>query len=218
MVVKPCTKDDRCMIINTLILPSGDGYNKECGEHGALIYFYCKRDEPDRQDPTKIMQSLVRQLSVQLPGNGVPKPVSDEYEKREEYAFSSRHLSFQECQKLIVSLLDIYPQTTIAIDALDEIDRKSRKPFLEALSTIAQASRNLVKIFVSSRDDDDIILQLEAVPNLYVDAADNAGDIERFIHREINSSIDRRMLLRGEVDDQLKMQIISALNEKADGM
>jgi hypothetical protein len=71
---------------------------------------------------------------------------------------------------------------------------------------------------VSSRDDDDIILELEAVPNLYVDAADNAGDIERFILREISSSIDRRMLLRGKVNDQLKRQIISTLVEKADGM
>jgi hypothetical protein len=217
MVVKPCTKDNRCMIINMLQLPRGDDYSTG-GEQGAVIYFYCKRDEPDRQDATKIMQSLVRQLSVQLPGYGVPKSVTDEYEKREKRAFSSRHLSFQECQKLIVSLLDIYPQTTIAIDALDEIDRESRKPFLESLSTIAQASKNLVKIFVSSRDDDDIILELESVPNVYIDAADNAGDIERFILREINRSIDRRILLRGKVDDQLKMQIISTLGEKADGM
>jgi hypothetical protein len=207
------------MIINTLLLLSGDGHGYNTGsEHGALVYFYCKRDEPDRQDPTKIMQSLVRQLSVQLPAHGVPKPVLDEYEKREKNAFSSRYLSFRECQKLIISLLDIYPQTTIAIDALDEINRKSRKPFLEALSTIAQESKSLVKIFVSSRDDDDIILQLQAVPNLYVDAADNAGDIERFILREINSSIDRQILLRGEVDDRLKRQIISSLVEKADGM
>jgi hypothetical protein len=216
VAVKLYTKDNRCMIINTLS-PSGDGYNAGGGQE-ALVYFYCKRDEPDRQDPTKIMQSLVRQLSVQLRGHRVPKPISDEYEKREEDGSSSRHLSFQECQKLIISLLDIYPQTIIAIDALDEIDRKSRKPFLETLSTIAQASRNLVKIFVSSRDDDDIVLELEAVPNLYINAVDNARDIESFIHREINSSIDRRILLRGEVDDQLKRQIISTLVEKADGM
>jgi hypothetical protein len=206
------------MVINTLQLSTGDSCRKKCGEQGALVYFYCKRDEPDRQDPTKIMQSLVRQLSVQLPGHGVPKPVTDEYEKREKNAFSSHHLSFQDCEKLIVSLLDIYPQTTIVIDALDEIDRKSRKPFLEALNTIAQESRNLVKIFVSSRDDDDIILELEAVPKVYIHAADNAGDIERFILREINSSINRRMLLRGKVEDNLKMQIISSLVEKADGM
>jgi len=207
------------MIINALqSVSNGDGYSQKCGKQGALVYFYCKRDEPDLQDPTKIMQSLVKQLSVQLPGYGVPKPITDEYEKREKNAFSSRHLSFQECQNLTVSLLDIYPRTTIAIDALDEIDRQSRKPFLEALNTIAQASKSLVKIFVSSRDDDDIILELESVPNLYIDAADNAGDIERFIHREINNSIDRRMLLRGKVDDQLKRQIIAALVKKADGM
>ena len=101
---------------------------------------------------------------------------------------------------------------------MDEIGRQSRKPFLEALNTIAQASKSLVKIFVSSRDDDDIILELEAVPNLYIDAADNAGDIKRFILREINSAIDRRKSLRVKVDDQLKSQIISVLVEKADGM
>ena len=206
------------MIINALQLSKEDGHSKKCGEQGVLVYFYCKRDEPDRQDPTKIMQSLVKQLSVQLPGDGVPKPVLDEYEKREENAFGSRHSIFQECQNLIVSLLDIYPRTTILIDALDEIDRQSRKPFLVALNTIAQASKNLVKIFVSSRDDDDIILKLQSVPNLYINAADNAGDIERFIHREINNSIDGCTLLRGDVDGQLKSQIVSTLVEKADGM
>ena len=203
------------MIINELQLTREGSYSNE---QGALVYFYCKRDEPDRQDPIKIMQSLVKQLSVQLPEYGVPNSVTDEYEKQEKKAFSSLNLSFQECQNLIVSLLDIYPRTAIVIDALDEIDRQSRKPFLEALNTIAQASKNLVKIFVSSRDDDDIILKLEAVPNLYIDATDNAGDIERFIHREINSSIDGCALLRGKVNSQLKSQIVSTLIEKADGM
>jgi hypothetical protein len=204
------------MIINTLLL--SDDNSKKRGEQGAVVYFYCKRDEPDRQDPTKIMQSIVRQLSVQLSGCGVPKPVTDEYEEQKRKGSGSSHLDFGECQKLIVSLLDIYPQTTIVIDALDEIDRESRKPFLESLNTIAQASKNLVKIFVSSRDDDDIILEFEAIPYVYINTADNAGDIKRFIDREINSFIDRRILLRGEVDHQLKRQIIAVLVEKADGM
>lgn len=164
------------------------------------------------------MQALVKQLSTQLVDICLPKPVVDEYNKRKSNGFGSRNLDFSECQTMLTLLLSMYPQTTIVVDALDEVDRASRQSFLEALNTIANTSKNLVKIFVSSRDDDDIVLKLKDVPNLYISTKDNMRDIERFVLREIDSSISKCKLLRGEVDDQLKTQIITALLEKANGM
>ena len=43
---------------------------------------------------------------------------------------------------------------------------------------------SLVKIFVASRNDQDIVAELETVPNLFIKATDNLKDIERYIIRE----------------------------------
>lgn len=184
-----------------------------------VVYFYCNRNEPLRRDPTAIMQAIVKQLSLARPNlPGLPKSVVAEYDKRVKDGFASGSLGFQENYELVVSLLGMYSQTTIVIDALDESDPKERWRLLEALKAIIQSSTGLVKIFVSSRDDVDITLKLANVPNLYIDARDNGGDIGRFVYREVAQSIESGRLLCGHITDELKEQIISAILTKAKGM
>jgi hypothetical protein len=112
----------------------------------------------------------------------------------------------------------MYPQTTIVIDALDESDPTKRGDLLEGLKMIISTSTSLVKVFLSSRDDADITLELSDVPNLYIHATENMSDIDRFIHRELIYYIERRKLLRGEANDELKTQIVSTLLSNANGM
>ncbi len=78
--------------------------------------------------------------------------------------------------------------------------------------------KSLIQIFLSSRDTDDIILKLEGVPNLYIEAKDNTDDIERFVHQEIACAITFKDLLGGTVGDQLRHRISSTLVRKANGM
>jgi hypothetical protein len=47
--------------------------------------------------------------------------------------------------------------TVIVIDALDECDPGKRADLFDLLNDIRDQSLNLVKIFVSSRDDSDIV-------------------------------------------------------------
>jgi hypothetical protein len=162
------------------------------------------------------MQAIVKQLSLRSPG--LPKPVVEAYEKRKNDGFSAGDLRLQESCDLISSILDMYPQSTIAIDALDETYPNERWKLFNALKTLIESSTSLVKVFVSSRDDDDITRKLNDVPNLYIKASDNMADIERFIHREIKRSIEDGRLLRGEVKEELKQEIISTLLSKSDGM
>jgi hypothetical protein len=205
------------------------GYSAQrCGNHSGnepVVYFYCNRNEEQRRDPTAIMQAIVKQLSLLLSASheslgsyGLPEPVVAKYEERSKDGFSSGPLGFHECQDLIVSLLDMNPQTTIIIDALDECDPTKRGRLLKALEILVGSSTKLVKIFVSSRDDDDITLKLKNVPNLYIEATDNKDDIERFIQREITLSIQESRLLRGNISEELKKKIISTLIENAHGM
>jgi len=58
----------------------------------------------------------------------------------------------EECRVLLLSLLNMYPQTTIIIDALDELDldyeSKHRHLLLELLNDAVLECDSLVKIFV----------------------------------------------------------------------
>lgn len=92
------------MVIDMLLRPP-NGERLSYQTYEPVIYCYCNRNEPDRRDPTTIMQVLVKQLSVVLPG--LPKPVVAEYDKRSK---SGGSLEFQESNDLLVSLLDIFPK------------------------------------------------------------------------------------------------------------
>lgn len=145
-------------------------------------------------------------------------PVISAYRESMADGFSSGALSFKRGLGLIITLVNIYPQTTIVIDALDECDPSKRGKFLTSLRTIVNSTTSLVKIFVSSRDDDDIVLRLEKTPNLWIKATDNTGDIKRFVELEVERVIEDGELLRGKVSEKLKQSVITTLINGSHGM
>ena len=126
-------------------------------------------------------------------------------------------LSIEDSTELIIALLDDNP-ATIIIDALDECQPNTRHELIKSLNDIVNKSANLVKVFVSSRDDIDLVLELADVPNIFISASDNRKDIEEFVHHEVENAIKRRRLLRGQVSDELKNRIIGTLIDGANGM
>lgn len=122
-----------------------------------------------------------------------------------------------ECVDVILALLKANP-AIIFIDALDECDPLRRHELLEALDTIITQSENLVKVFVSSRDDNDIVYRLENSPNVYISASDNEEDIIQFVHQEVESTIRNRRLLAGLVSEDLRSKIETVLIAGAQGM
>ena len=63
---------------------------------------------------------------------------------------------------------------------------KRRFELFGTLDSVIQKSASLVKVFVSSRDDSDIVCRLEKSPNILIDAMDNGQDIDRFVHTEVD--------------------------------
>ncbi|MCJ1360834.1 MAG: hypothetical protein MMC33_010843, partial [Icmadophila ericetorum] len=118
---------------------------------------------------------------------------------------------------LILALLEHNP-ATIVIDALDECIPACRYEILKTLDNIIQKSASLVKVFVSSRDDNDIVCRLNDSPNVIIHASDNGKDIERFIHFEVEKGIKDKRMLRGDISDELKNRIITTLAKGAKGM
>lgn len=132
--------------------------------------------------------------------------------------FATGPLDPDECRDLIIQLLPSYPQSNIIIDALDECDKETRSKLLSVLATIIASKPNLVKIFISSRDNDDIVLRLNKVPTIRISSKNNSRDIARFVQSEIDTRIARQELLRGKVSNDLRGHIIETLIKGADGM
>jgi hypothetical protein len=167
------------------------------------------------------MRSILKQLSclkLQLP---VREPVASTYKQKKEDADNDgcepAKLTLEECVEHILALLEINP-ATIIIDALDECDPARRHELLLALFRIHEESASLVKVFVSSRDDQDIVRQLDKSPDVFIHATDNYEDIENFVYIQVNKSIKDKTLLSGNVTEELKNRIICSLIEGAQGM
>lgn len=166
-----------------------------------------------------IIASLARQLSSLEPGTPLLDDAVQEFKKREDEAFASGHMDLEESVELINNLRDHYPTTTIVIDALDECDPERRGDFLEALESILKNSTNLVKIFISSRDDKDIVDHLRNYPNLSISSDKNTQDIQIFTLAEVDRLVKVGRLLRDSLDKEgLKKLITEKIMDGAGGM
>jgi hypothetical protein len=127
-------------------------------------------------------------------------------------------LTLKECLNLLVQLVAVYPQTTICIDALDEVDHKLRLELLEALKHVVERSNNLVKIFATTRMDTDILAQFEIFPRIELEPDDNVDDINRFVKEKVQGTIGWKQLLHGNVPGALRDEICRVLCERSKGM
>lgn len=163
----------------------------------------------------------MRQLSYSgsdPPFRGSVQTTYDQREKEaKEKGFSPRVPTLQESVDLIHSITENHP-AIIFIDALDECDHTRRHELLEALDAIIHESSSQVKVFVSSRDDNDIVCHLTNSPNVYIRASDNGLDIERFVRSEVDQAVKTKRLLSGRVSEELKRRITTTLIDGAQGM
>lgn len=193
----------------------------EAGQSPPPVYFYCSRNaaEPERSDPAAILSSIVRQLSCAEPGLPLLPPVIEKYEKNGQ-GFNSRGLRIEESCELITKLIEHYPMTTMIIDALDECDPEKRDILLDAIESLLQnSSLGLLKVFLSSRDDQDIVCTLREYPNLDLVSSRNSADIEAFVREETDKLVKKRRLLRNShAKEALKALIIDEVSRGADGM
>jgi len=77
----------------------------------------------------------------------------------------------------------------------------------------------LVKIFLSSQDDQDIVIHLQSYPNLELSSDKNRDNIKSFVTAETEDLIKKRKLLRSSKHkEQLGRLIIEEVMEGARSM
>jgi nucleoside-triphosphatase THEP1 len=109
----------------------------------------------------------------------------------------------------------------ICIDALDECEITTRKQILDTVGTIISSSEQIVKVFISSRREDDFLDYFIKWSAIEISAKDNRDDIVNFIDAELknlNRSTTNKSLLNGHASDELVAEIKQVLLDRADGM
>jgi len=194
--------------------------NFRTGQDSLPVYFYCTRSaaEPERSEPDVVLASILRQLSCVEPGKALLTPVVERY-KRQGEGFESRGPSLEESRDLVKTLTEAYGVTTIIVDALDECNPETRQSLLDAFEEILRESAGLVKILVSSRDDQDLVWQLRNFPNFNITSSRNTQDIENYVRTETEKLVKKgRLLSHSRARNEMQELVIDRVSQGADGM
>ena len=119
-----------------------------------------------------------------------------------------------ESVELIKQSCEHYPLITIIINTLDECELEKRGDLMVTLQKILQDSTTLVKIFVSSRKDQDTALTLKDYSNLEISSDRNNTDIATFVKAETEKLVENhRLLCNSRSKEDMKLLIISKVTE-----
>ncbi|WKT48146.1 hypothetical protein QSH57_013051 [Fusarium oxysporum f. sp. vasinfectum] len=178
----------------------------------ALAFFYCKRDEENRRNPQDILRSILRQLStpVKKVERGTIHVALKDLPNR--LALNGTTINVSTCESLIGKLVEDYPRTTIILDALDECDRNTREELMRVLSNLTNGSSKL-RVFISSRHDEDILRHFNGIPTMEMQATDNEEDISSFVHDRLFQ--DSRW---ADLSPELQGEVKAVFHEKSLGM
>lgn len=175
--------------------------------------------EPARADPNHILRSILMQLSSSDMDTPIREPVVLAYHERVQEARGGQPevLTLNECTDIILQLLEDNP-TIIVVDALDECDAVLRQDLILSFRRIIEESPSVLKLFLSSRDDRDIVTKMKTASEVYIEATDNRTDIQNFVVYQVKKAIEEERILNGMVSERLKGEIIRTLISKASGM
>ncbi|PNP56920.1 hypothetical protein THARTR1_03067 [Trichoderma harzianum] len=203
-------------VIDRFRLKSGAGvsYHHESQDDQGLAFFYCNRGQADLQDPLLTLQSFVRQLSTPPRySKMMKKSLIKLYRKNRKNGLK---LGFDACKEQLLESVNLYPQTIIILDGLDECDAESRGKLITILANLVKDAQHPVKIFISSRREQDIVKLLPAGSIIEIDANDNQDDIRKFIETKMEEIEERGSW--ESIPKELKSEIKSTLCKGSDGM
>ncbi|KAJ6035936.1 hypothetical protein N7540_000215 [Penicillium herquei] len=180
-------------------------------DHAGFAFFYCNRNEENRRDPLCILQSFVRQLSTPVGGTEhirkKLKIVSHQAQRQ------GSHLGFGDCITQLTESINEYSETFIILDALDECNEDSRWRLIHVIKELVSKSDRPLKVFISSRPNDEDIKTQISGNNIEIQAVNNQPDIEKFVNAEIDKP--RRW---GPITADLRIKIVQVLCKDSKGM
>lgn len=184
-------------------------------------YFYCLKtdSEPGRSSVDEILRNVLRQLAI-TDARTQPRVrcmLDVEFEQRSKSARLSgldpSRLKTKECVDLIIELVNDDP-VTIVLDAIDQIQDAQRLVLFDAINRILRDAANVVKIFLTSRHDTELLSSFPAAKTVSTNSANVRGDMQHFINREL----DNAKLMNGCASSEVRTALADELLAGADEM
>lgn len=180
---------------------------KATTEMCGVAYFYFEYQERERQTPSKVFASLVRQLATQVAN--LPAEVEKFYDLRNE---KSRGPKFEELYTVLALIIKSFGQVFLVFDALDECDLEPRRN--ELLPLLHRLGKSGARLFITSRQyPEDIWESFHTSP--MIELSPTPEDIGAYSQRRIDADPRAKRLVR-----QAKCgdRIISDLTSCSQGM
>ena len=175
-----------------------------------VIYYYCDYADQRTLQTTHIFGTLLQQLL----GGHIPKDL----ETQMIGAFQNgRHVPATDTiLRLVCSAMNENAVTFIILDGLDECDRAAQEDIMTLLNQLEALQKTAAKVFITCRDEDQILRSLPQFSRIHVTAATVNRDIECFIAGSVQSRIaNGKLKVRSPGMEQ---EIVSELTSKAQGM
>ena len=174
----------------------------------AVIFFYCKYNDPSRNQYSQLAKSLI----VQLLGSNA-NCLAYLYEKVLESG-EFRAQAKQKYEEIILSMIQCYKKVWIGIDGLDECEQLERKDILSLVHKLSAPTEDEsdVKVFLASRAERDIELSPGLSKPLVIKDHHLKSDISKYLQKEAQA-------LREKFDlpEERLRSIVSLVSQRSKG-
>ncbi|KAK0726550.1 ankyrin repeat-containing domain protein [Apiosordaria backusii] len=179
----------------------------------GLAYFYCDYKDSQKQDPSKLLSTILAMLAKQ--NSGVFENIQDFF--LEQFKMGPTFTAdFDELLAEFSTFIGSHFKTVIiVVDALDETSPSGWESLTDAFRTLHEQCASL-KLLVTSRNELPIARGFHGLPATSIQQSDVADDIQNFVEAEVEAKVKQRKLkLR---DPELQNVIVNSLVTGSKGM
>jgi hypothetical protein len=181
-----------------------------------VAYFYCDYGESASLEALQILGSFVKQLLYRFE---IPSVIEDLMEQAYTYdGADERKPNIDEVERILRTTLELFSGRTIyfVLDGLDECPLKERSKILPIMRNVVDFNDPVVKIYVATREEVDIMQQLKDFPSICISDCRNTSDITCFVKDTVEQRQKENLLTIS--DPELLDEIMNALIDGAHGM
>lgn len=177
----------------------------------VVVYFYCDYADHRTLDTCNILGTILLQLLRTKP---IPEPIMAMI--RRSYEEGLRTPETKELIAIICAAVEIFSRIFIIIDGLDECKKNVWQDVLVLIKDLIQKRTPCVKVFVSCREEDQILQGFSRYSHIQISTEVVSRDIIAFIQGTVRSRLDSGDLKI--LNPALEKDISNKLEAKAQGM
>lgn len=179
----------------------------ELSDRTAFCFVYCNYKEP--QDTATYVRALIKQLQ---------RCTVEIHPELATYFHNDRKPGYVELQLVLQQLSERFEKVFLVVDALDECSPEQRGEILKVLQGLVSPRTSHachVKLFITSREEQDIKRALTSFPMIQIEAKKVNDDIEAYVIDEMGKYLAAADFT---LEAGLRDRIRSTLVDKAGGM